>query len=95
MVAIARALRAGPDALFLDESTSGLSPMACDHLWERIKVLSSRGVAVVVVEQNVDLALEHSDNMLVLVSGRVAVHEDVAALTADTLADAFLGSNAH
>jgi ABC-type branched-subunit amino acid transport system ATPase component len=69
--------------------------MACDHLWERIKVLSSRGVAVVVVEQNVDLALEHSDNMLVLVSGRVAVHEDVAALTADTLADAFLGSNAH
>lgn len=70
MLAVARALMSDPKVLLLDEATGGLAPLIAHRLWEHVSELAKQGVAVVAVEQNVSLALEFSDSVYVLVSGR-------------------------
>lgn len=74
MVAVARALMSDPRVLLLDEATSGLSPLLSGALWERLITLAHSGIAVGIVEQNVATALEHSDYVYLMSSGRLKVH---------------------
>lgn len=74
MLAVARALMAQANILLLDEATGGLAPKVAEDLWEHVVRLAREGdLAIVVVEQNVDLALKHSDKAMLLTSGRVAL----------------------
>jgi ABC-type branched-subunit amino acid transport system ATPase component len=74
MLAVARALMAQANILLLDEATGGLAPKVAEDLWEHVVRLAREGdLAIVVVEQNVDLALKHSDKAILLTSGRVAL----------------------
>ena len=70
LLAIARAMMLDPKVLLMDEPTSGLSPLYTDVVWAQVKRLAEARVAVVVVEQNVDLAIQNSDWIYVLVGGR-------------------------
>jgi ABC-type branched-subunit amino acid transport system ATPase component len=70
MLAVGRALMSDPQVLLLDEPSGGLSPILASRLWEALTSLAGRGVTTVVVEQNVKLALEFSDVVYLLVSGR-------------------------
>ncbi len=70
MLAVARALMSQPDVLLLDEATAGLSPAVSGSLWQYIRRFADEGLAVVVVEQNVGLALQHSDHVYLLAGGR-------------------------
>ena len=71
MLAVARALMSDPSVLLLDEATGGLAPMVARDLWKHVAQLArERNVAVASVEQNVKLALEFSDRVYVLGSGR-------------------------
>ncbi|ABL78975.1 ABC transporter ATP-binding protein [Thermofilum pendens] len=72
MLAVARALMTRPSVLLLDEPTSGLSPKAGATLMNKIKeIQQTRGVAILLVEQNVARALEIADRAAVLVGGKI------------------------
>jgi branched-chain amino acid transport system ATP-binding protein len=69
MVAIGRALMAGPSVLLLDEPTAGLAPKVVDELFNTIRRITRRGVSTVIVEQNAITALNRADRAYVLASG--------------------------
>ncbi len=80
MLAIGRALMANPRLLLLDEPTIGLSPVLVLEMARIIKEIHERGVPVVLVEQNADLALRLADYAYVLEIGSVALHGPAADL---------------
>ena len=75
MLAIARALATKPDLILLDEPTIGLMPSVIFKLKEIILQLKKRGMSVLLVEQNVPLALQISDKSFILENGRIKYSE--------------------
>lgn len=71
MVAIARGLMAKPKVLMFDELSLGLSPLLVINLFEVLLKLKSQGLTMLLVEQNVQMALAVSDYAYVLNNGRV------------------------
>ena len=80
MLAIGRALMTNPRVLLLDEPTMGLSPVLVQEMARIIGNIHARGVPVVLVEQNAELALRLADYAYVLEVGSVALHGPAAEL---------------
>lgn len=72
ILALARALVTSPSILLLDEPSAGLSPVAIKEVFEIVKEINSKGVAILLVEQNATRALNFSDRGYVLDQGRNA-----------------------
>jgi branched-chain amino acid transport system ATP-binding protein len=72
MLAIGRALMSGPKMLLLDEPSLGLAPNIVDQIFDLLQDLRRRGLTLLIVEQNVELALDISDRAYVLANGRIA-----------------------
>ncbi len=70
MLALGRALMAGPDVLLLDEPSAGLAPMAVDTIFDKIQQINATGVAILMVEQNARRSLAMSHRGYVLDNGR-------------------------
>ncbi|MHB8641757.1 MAG: ABC transporter ATP-binding protein [Gaiellaceae bacterium] len=84
MLAIARALMARPRLLLLDEPSLGLAPLVVRELFAIVRRLNEdEGLAVLVVEQNANVALESSQRAYVLEAGRVVLAGTSAELRAD------------
>ena len=66
ILALARALTTSPKILLLDEPSAGLSPVAIKEVFEIVKEINSKGVAILLVEQNAKRALNFSDRGYVL-----------------------------
>ena len=94
MLAMARALMLDPLAIVLDEPTAGLSPTYTDVVWSQIGRIAGSGTAVLVVEQNVDRAIAHADDVHVFVAGTTHVSGPAAQIAALDLAAIFLGHQA-
>jgi len=92
MVAIASALLAEPKVLLLDEPSAGLSPKMLQTVLDKLHEIRGRGVAIVMVEQNVRAALTVADRAYVMVEG-VEQHEGTAAelLNDPIVAQLYLG----
>ena len=71
MLAIAQALAADPKVLLLDEPSAGLAPAIRTEVFATARALRDEGLAVIVVEQLVDVALDVADSVSVLDSGRI------------------------
>ncbi len=71
MVAIARALLGGPGLVLFDEPSQGLAPKIVGDVLAMIERLKREGIAVLIVEQNVELALAVADRVYVLDLGRI------------------------
>jgi len=72
MLAIARALMGNPRVLLMDEPSEGLAPLIVAEVGRTIARLKEEGQSIVLVEQNVKLALELADEVVILNTGRVA-----------------------
>jgi len=93
MVAIARGLMAEPKCLMLDEPSLGLAPIVVDTLADTILTLHRTGIAILLVEQRVDLALRLADRAYVLETGRVVLSGAADALAEDDrVREAYLGA---
>jgi branched-chain amino acid transport system ATP-binding protein len=92
MTAIGRALMAGPRLLLLDEPSLGLAPAVVDTLFGVIEAIHREGVAVLLVEQNVDQALAVAARAYVLGEGRIVSAGTPAELLAQPhIRSAYLG----
>ena len=83
MCAIGRALMARPRLLMLDEPSLGLSPKLVDQVFATIRQLHQDGLTVLLVEQNLNAALEIADRGYVVETGRVKLHGTSAELLAN------------
>ena len=92
ILALARALVTSPSILLLDEPSAGLSPVAIKEVFEIVKEINSRGVAILLVEQNATRALNFSDRGYVLDQGRNAYQGKGQELLEDPrVVDLYLG----
>ncbi len=80
MLALARLLMTEPVAAILDEPTAGLSPLYAERVWTQIDRIRGTGVALLVVEQNASLAMEHADLVCLLAQGRNVLSGPAAEL---------------
>jgi branched-chain amino acid transport system ATP-binding protein len=72
MLAIGRALMAKPRLLLMDEPSLGLAPVVVDEVFAAIEAINARGVSVLLVEQDVERALEVAGRSYLLAEGRIA-----------------------
>jgi len=92
MVAIGRALMARPRLLLLDEPSLGLSPLIVHEMFAAIRRVNAEGTAVLLVEQNVTMALRIAQRAYVLEEGRmVAEGTPDALMQRDEVRRAYLG----
>ena len=90
MVACGRALMQDPKVLLLDEPTAGLSPLYVDLFFDKIKEIhQTRGVAIVLAEQNATKALQVADRVMVLSLGEAFAVVDAAELTTQQLKEGY------
>ncbi len=92
MLAIGRGLMAKPKLLCMDEPSLGLAPIVIDQPGEIIKDINTRGVSVLLVEQNVHLALGVASRGYALQVGRVVLEGDIETMkSSDIVKRAYLG----
>jgi branched-chain amino acid transport system ATP-binding protein len=93
MLAIGRALMARPKLLMLDEPSMGIAPILVQRIYETITEINKSGVAILLVEQNANYALEISNRGYVLETGRIALKGESSALRDDPeVQRAYLGT---
>ncbi|HEY7207961.1 MAG TPA: ABC transporter ATP-binding protein [Gaiellaceae bacterium] len=92
MVAMGRALMARPKLLLMDEPSMGLAPILVERSFEIIKQVHEAGVAMLVVEQNANMALQVADRGYVLSTGRLVLEGKAGELSRnEDLRKAYLG----
>ncbi|MBV8219314.1 MAG: ABC transporter ATP-binding protein [Solirubrobacterales bacterium] len=93
MLAIGRALMARPKLLMLDEPSMGIAPILVERIYETIAEINRQGVAILLVEQNANYALDVSKRGYVLETGEVALTNESAQLRNDPAVQrAYLGT---
>lgn len=83
MLAIARASVSNPKMLMLDEPSEGIMPVLVDEMFELFGRMKAEGTTILLVEQNVEIALSISDRAYIIDQGIVAHTSDAASLLAD------------
>ena len=92
MVAIGRGLMSNPRILMLDEPSLGLAPILVDEVLDTVRSLKTKGMTILLVEQNVREALDLADRGYILQTGRiVAQGTGKDLLKGNTFRSAFLG----
>ena len=94
MLAVGRGLMAAPRLLLLDEPSLGLAPMIIRQVLEVVGELARQGMGVLIVEQNVNLALQIAARAYVLEAGRVVLADSAAAMMGNArIRQAYLGGH--
>ncbi len=83
MVSMCRALMSRPKLLLIDEPSMGLAPVVVDQIFKIIEELNAKGFSILLVEQNLQLALKAASRGYVLEHGVIAMADTGAALLAD------------
>ena len=92
MLAIGRALMTNPDVLMLDEPVEGLAPVIVEEIVAQLKTIKAAGVAILLVEQNLEVCTQLADRHCVLEQGRIVYTADNATFLADEeVKDRYLG----
>ena len=92
MLAMARALMSRPRLLLLDEPSLGLAPIVVHTIFQAIDNIRAEGTTILLVEQNANAALQHSDRAYVMETGNIVMEGDSKQLAADPrVKEAYLG----
>jgi branched-chain amino acid transport system ATP-binding protein len=92
MLAIGRALMNDPKLLMLDEPVEGLAPVIVDEIVTQLRTIKAAGVAILLVEQNLEVCTELADRHCILEQGTIVYSADNASFLADTsVKDRYLG----
>jgi branched-chain amino acid transport system ATP-binding protein len=92
MLAMGRALMAGPKILLMDEPSMGLAPVLVEQVFKIIEDINSLGATIFLVEQNASMALEIADRGYVLQTGEIVVSDTAQNLLAsEEVREAYLG----
>jgi branched-chain amino acid transport system ATP-binding protein len=91
MLSIGRALMTNPLLLILDEATEGLAPQVVEEIWRVIEIIRGDGIAALIVDRHHRRVAAHSERLLVLQKGMVAMAGDAAQLRGDPALTALLG----
>jgi len=91
MVAIGRALMANPSVLLCDELSLGLAPIVIQEIYAALPRITAEGMSVVVVEQDVSVAMRVSQRVVCLQEGRVSLEGASSALTREQISAAYFG----
>ena len=92
MLAIGRALVTGPSLILLDEPSQGLAPMVVELVVEMLRELKSEGVSMLLVEQNLQMALDLAERVYILDQGEVVFDGSAQELkNNDQLTASYLG----
>lgn len=96
MLAVGRALMGNPQLLLLDEPSMGLSPLITKEIFSLIRTINrEKSIAMILVEQNAHMALEHSHRTYVLETGRVVMEGASDVIKCDpAVIEAYLGFEA-
>jgi ABC-type multidrug transport system ATPase subunit len=94
MVALARAILSEPRLVMIDEMSQGLAPTVVRQLFDIIRVFREKGIAVLLVEQFVESALEIADRAYVFEHGTIGVNGEASELRSDRklVAGSYLGT---
>lgn len=93
MLSIATAVCRDPAVLLVDEPSSGLSPLAVEQVFEVISKLKRSGLAILLVEQQIDEVLNgNADDIVVIDQGRIVLKAEAADVSADEIAGMILGT---
>jgi len=93
MLAMARALLARPKMLIMDEPSMGLSPLNVEKIFEIIQDLNRKGITILLVEQNANMALSIAHRGYVLQTGNIVLHDTATNLLNNPLMKkAYLGT---
>ncbi len=93
MCAIARGLMSRPKLLLIDELSLGLAPRIVDHLAQTLRQIRDLGISILLVEQDVAVALDLAGRGFLLDAGRISLAADAAQLSAHPLVrEAYLGT---
>jgi branched-chain amino acid transport system ATP-binding protein len=74
MLAIGRALMINPKLLILDEATEGLAPLIRQEIWRGLKILKGKGLAILLVDKNIDALMAIADHHYIMEKGTIAWH---------------------
>jgi branched-chain amino acid transport system ATP-binding protein len=92
MLAVARGLMSNPVLLMLDEPSQGLSPKLTTEVFKAVEQLRTRGLSILLAEQNVNSALEVADRAYIMETGRITMCGECKELSKDKhVKEAFLG----
>jgi branched-chain amino acid transport system ATP-binding protein len=92
MLAIGRALMNDPKLLMLDEPVEGLAPVIVEEIVAQLKTIKAAGVAILLVEQNLEVCTQLADRHCILEQGRIVYTADNASFLADDeVKDRYLG----
>jgi len=94
MLAVGRALMSRPKLMMMDEPSLGLAPIVVQDIFSIIKEINKQGVTILLIEQNVNMALHVADWGYVLETGRISLEGSGADLLAnDAVKAAYLGKS--
>ena len=91
MIAIGRAMMSNPDALLCDELSLGLAPIVIKEIYSAMPEITSEGMTVVIVEQDVAMAKLVSKRLYCFQEGRVSLQGDSHSLTNQEISHAYFG----
>ena len=93
MTAIGRALMSNPELLLFDELSLGLAPIIINDIYQSLPAIKKEGVTLLLVEQDINQALEVADRVYCFQEGRVSLTGAPKELTKDRIAAAYFGND--
>lgn len=92
MLAVGRSLMSNPSLMMMDEPSLGLAPLIVNHIFSIIKEINKKGVTILLIEQNANMALKTADSAYVIETGSIVMQgSGIELLENPVVREAYLG----